>query len=347
MKLYINHCTDPAYNLAAEEYLLTHATEDIIMLWRNDAAVIIGKNQNAYAEINFDFTEKNNVKVIRRLTGGGAVFHDLGNVNFTFISPSGGALSEGIRDGGLDFAHFTRPIISALCSIGLDAALSGRNDIIVHTKDGDRKVSGNAQCVLDGVTLHHGTLLFSASLARLQGALNVDPTKLKSKGISSVRSRVANMFDLLNDDAREKIGDVNDFMAFLSEYLGKEFSLSPEGFDEATHKAITALTEAKYRTDEWNLQRFATFELNFKHRFDFGSVEVSMSVASGRITDIRIFGDFFGVRDPADLSAALAGCVLSRAEIVRVLDEFNIGEYISGANAEDIAALLCDFATVS
>lgn len=346
MKLYINRHTDPAYNLAAEEYLLTHADDDIIMLWRNEAAVIIGKNQNAYAEINFDFTEKNNVKVIRRLTGGGAVFHDLGNVNFTFISPSGGALSRGIREGGLDFAHFTRPIISALSSLGLDATLSGRNDIIVHTCDGERKVSGNAQCVLNGVTLHHGTLLFSASLERLQGALNVDPSKLKSKGIASVRSRVANIFELLCGDAKEKIGDVNGFMEFLAEYLGGEFSLSPEEFDEATHAAIAELAESKYRTDEWNLQRFATFELNFRRRFDFGSVEVSMSVANGRISGIRIFGDFFGLRDPAQLAQALVGCVLSRTEIVNVLEKFNINEYISGASARDIAELLCDFSTV-
>ncbi len=346
MKLYINSHTDPHFNLAAEEYLLTHADDDIIMLWRNEAAVIIGKNQNAYAEINFDFTEKNNVKVVRRLTGGGAVFHDLGNVNFTFISPKGSALSQGIREGGLDFAHFTKPIVSALENLGISAGLSGRNDIVAFTDDGERKISGNAQCVLNGVTLHHGTLLFSASIERLQGALNVDPTKLKTKGIASVRSRVANIYDLLGDDAKEKIGDVSGFMDYLSKCLGAEFAVNPQDFDARTERGISELADAKYRKDEWNLQKFATFEKNLRRRFPFGSVEISMSVEGGKISALRIFGDFFGVDDCDKLSEKLIGCTPSHADIMCALGEVDVGEYIFGASAEDIASLICDFDTV-
>ncbi len=347
MKLYINTHTNPYFNLAAEEYLLTHAVDDIIMLWRNEASVIIGKNQNAFAEINFDFTHGHNIKVVRRLTGGGAVFHDLGNVNFTFISPSGGKLADGIVERGLDFAHFTAPIISALRSLDIDAKLSGRNDIIVCTEDGERKVSGNAQCVLDGVTLHHGTLLFSAELSRLQGALNVDPTKLKSKGIASVRSRVANIRDLLTSDMRERMSDAAAFEAYLAERLSRKFECTAEHLSEDTEAAIQALTDAKYSTDEWNLRRFGSFERQCRRRFDFGSVEVSFSVKNGVISDIAIGGDFFGVRDADDLADILRGTEYSRAAIENALHTFPVGDCISGANAENIADLLCEIDTIS
>lgn len=346
MKLYLNTHTDPSFNLASEEYLVTNAGDDIIMLWRNEPAVIIGKNQNAYAEINLDFTEKNGVKVIRRLTGGGAVFHDLGNVNFTFISPKGGALSEGIREGGLDFAHFTRPIIAALSSLGISAKLSGRNDIVVECEDGERKVSGNAQCVIDGVTMHHGTLLYSASMERLQGALNVDASKLKSKGIASVRSRVANIRDLLSDESAAKVGDAVGFMAFLGEYLSREFDVAAEAFSHGDEREIEALANSKYRTDAWNLRRFATFEHTVKRRFDFGTVEASMRVENGIVADVSIIGDFFGVRDICELSARLCGVPLTRDAIMERLGAVPVDEYVSGARAEDIADILCEWDTV-
>ena len=345
MKLYINTHTNPYFNLASEEYLLTHASEDIIMLWRNEPAVIIGKNQNAFAEINFDFTNENNIKVVRRMTGGGAVFHDLGNVNFTFISPSGSAMSEGIRDGGLDFAHFTKPIIEALCSLGVDAGLSGRNDIIVRTSDGERKVSGNAQCVVDGVTLHHGTLLFSAEMSRLQGALNVDPTKLKSKGIASVRSRVANICELLPEDT--KLTDVLAFENYIAGWLSREFSCAAEGISPEMEAEINVLARDKYSTDEWNLRRFGNFERQCKKRFDFGSVEISFTVNNGVISDIVIGGDFFGVRDAAELADKLRGTQYSRNAVGEKFNEISLGEYINGADSEKLTDLLCEIDTIS
>lgn len=347
MKLYLNNHTDPCFNLAAEEYLLTHADDDIIMLWRNEASVIIGKNQNAYAEINLDFTSASGIKVVRRLTGGGAVFHDLGNVNFTFISAEGGKLSEGIAEGGLDFAHFTRPIIAALCSLGVNAELSGRNDIIVRTPEGERKVSGNAQCVVDGVTMHHGTLLFAASLTRLQGALNVDSSKLKSKGIASVRSRVANIYDLLPEASCVRVGDVTAFMAYLSKYLSHEFALTPECLTPDMERGIETLMRGKYTRDEWNLQRFGNFGKPCRRRFDYGTIEASLTVADGYIVDVRFFGDFFGVRDVSPLGEMLRGVRYSRGEIMRRLAEIDTGEYIFGSTAEDICDILCDFDTVS
>ncbi|MBQ8249095.1 MAG: lipoate--protein ligase [Clostridia bacterium] len=345
MKLYINTHTNPYFNLASEEYLLKNAKDDIIMLWRNEASVIIGKNQNAFAEINFDFTNENNIKVVRRLTGGGAVFHDLGNVNFTFISPSGGNLSSGIREGGLDFAHFTAPIISALCSLGIKAELSGRNDIIVHTNDGERKVSGNAQCVLDGTTLHHGTLLFSAELSRLQGALNVDPAKLKSKGIASVRSRVANIRELLGEETQ--MTDAAAFEAYLAEWLSREFSCTAEDFSEQMENEIDKLVTEKYSTDSWNLHRFGSFEKQRRRRFDFGTVEVFLTVKDGIISDIAIGGDFFGIREISELADLLRNLEYSRTAIESKLREVAISDYINGANSENITDLLCEIDTIA
>ncbi len=345
MKLYINTHTDPYFNLASEEYLLTHADDDIIMLWRNEPSVIIGKNQNAFAEINFDFTNENNIKVVRRLTGGGAVFHDLGNVNFTFISPSGGRLASGIREGGLDFAHFTAPIINALRSLGIDASLSGRNDIVVSTEDGERKVSGNAQCVVDGVTLHHGTLLFSAELSRLQGALNVDPAKLKSKGIASVRSRVANIRDLLDNGT--SMADAAAFVTFLSEWLSHEFACTAEEFTGQMENDIARLVKSKYSTDAWNLHRFGSFEKKRHKRCDFGTVEVLFSVKDGIIAELAISGDFFGVRDVSELADLLRGVEYSRAAIEEKLQKIQICDYINGADSGILTDLLCEIDTIA
>ena len=188
MKIYITDRTDPYFNLASEQYLLDTENDEVFMLWRNEKAVIIGRNQNAYAEINKPFVDEHGIKVVRRLTGGGAVFHDLGNVNFTYIVPRSDCPT-------LDFERFSRPVINALRGLGVEAELSGRNDITV---DG-RKISGNAQCVYNNKVMHHGTLLFSADMSQMAGALNVDEEKIKSKGIKSVRARVCNLSEYLPD----------------------------------------------------------------------------------------------------------------------------------------------------
>ena len=185
MKFLRLNTTDPYYNLAVEEYLFRHATEDVFMLWQNEPCVVIGKNQNAYAEINMDVARRDGIAVVRRITGGGAVYHDDGNVNYTFIAASGNA--------SLDFSRFCAPIIDALCEVGVTAALSGRNDLTVDGK----KISGNAQHSANGKTLHHGTLLFDSDLEKLSSVLHVDEEKLRAKSIRSVRSRVINLKTLL------------------------------------------------------------------------------------------------------------------------------------------------------
>jgi len=184
MMLIINDLrTDPYFNLAAEEYALKNFKADCFMLWRNEPSIIVGKHQNTLAEINLDYVKKRNIKVGRRLSGGGAVFHDLGNLNFTFIS-------TGAQENRLvDFRRFTMPILEVLQNLGIEAVFEGRNDLTIH----GRKFSGNAEHVWKNRILHHGTLLFSSVLTDLSEALKVDPLKFRDKAVKSIRSRVTNI----------------------------------------------------------------------------------------------------------------------------------------------------------
>ena len=316
MKAYINTSTDPYFNLAAEQYLLDTEDGEIFMLWRNDKAVIIGRNQNAYAEIDRTFVKEHNIAVVRRLTGGGAVFHDLGNVNFTFISPKS-------DNDLLDFSHFCAPVVAALQKLGVPAELSGRNDM---TADG-RKFSGNAACVYNGKSMHHGTLLFSADLSDVEGALNVDPEKMQSKGIKSVRSRVCNLKEYLPDF------DVTGFFS----YLIREIAPDASYFSEEQIKGIQKLRDEKYATWGWNYGVSKQYGKTVKKRFPFGSVEVSYTAENGVLTDVRISGDYFGKSPTKELEAKLTGIRLSYDELCAALTDVN--SYISGASPEQIADL--------
>ncbi len=317
-----NSSLDPYFNLAAEQYLLDSGdTSPVFMLWRNSPAVIIGKNQNAYAEINRAFTDENNVKVVRRLTGGGAVFHDEGNVNYTFISPK-----EGVES--LDFARFCAPVIESLRALGANAVLSGRNDIEI---DG-YKVSGNAQCVRSGKLLHHGTLLWSADLSALAGALNVDPEKIESKGIKSVRSRVANIRDILKSDMTA--------LQFI-EFLFSRADLPARSFTAKEKQEIERLCDLQYRTWEWNWGRSRDLSVRIKKRFPYGSVEVSCIAKNGVIESACIGGDFFGVGDVGELCEGLRGVRLEKTALNFALADSQ--RYISGSKPEEIAELFLSF----
>jgi len=316
-----NPSTDAYFNLAAEQYLLDRDDpRPVFMLWRNANTVVIGRNQNAYAEINEPFTRANGIKVVRRLTGGGAVFHDEGNVNYTFIVPE----SEG---KALDFAYFCKPVVDALQKLGADAGLSGRNDIVI----GGRKVSGNAQCVRNGRIMHHGTLLWSADLSRLAGALNVDPEKIASKGIKSVRSRVENIRDILNSEM-----NVTQFIDYLFSALGR----TPRALSDGEISSISALRETRYATWEWNWGKSKAFSAERKKYFPFGLVEISFDAKEGVLEDVSISGDFFGVRGTSELCASLRGAKLIQAELEGRLA--NVDRYISGADAAAIASLILD-----
>ncbi len=317
MKCYRNESTDPYFNLAAEQYLLDTEDDDIFMLWRNERTVVIGRNQNAYAEIDVPFVTENRIAVVRRLTGGGAVFHDLGNLNFTFIVPRKDCPE-------LDFGRFCRPIVDALRFLGVPAELSGRNDL---TAEG-RKFSGNAQCVYNGKVLHHGTLLFSAELSDMAGALRVNEEKMKSKGVRSVRARVCNLSSYLPGMT------VTGLKAFLENRIGADrlVTFSPEQMN-----AIEALKRDKYATWEWNFGVSKEYGRSVGKRFPYGTVELSFTAAHGVLTEVRFQGDYFGTKPVSELEAAMIGCRLQPEAIAARLSD--VGAYLFGASPSEIAAL--------
>lgn len=331
MRTIVLTTTDPAFNLAAEEYFLLHGDGEIRMLWRNARAVIIGKNQNAWAEVNVPYTEAAGIPVVRRLSGGGAVFHDPGNVNYTFITDCG-------EQEGIDFASFTAPILSVLARLGVTAVLGGRNDILAE----GRKISGNAQAVVrraDGTPrrLHHGTILYGADLSAMSEALRVHPLKIRSKGVGSVRSRVANLTDL---PAFPKDLTVTAFMDLLAEALCEGGEVT--GLTDAETAAIRTLAAEKYAAWEWNFGTSAAHTTTYTARFDCGTLTASYSAKHGVITEIRLYGDYFGVAPIAQLETALIGAPLRRDALTDVLTAAPrpLTDYIAGGRAEEIVSLL-------
>ncbi len=331
MRTVVLTTTDPRFNLAAEEYFLAHSQEEIRMLWRNGRSVIIGKNQNAWAEVNVPYTEKEGIHVVRRLSGGGAVFHDPGNVNYTFITP--------YREGaGIDFARFTAPILALLSDWGIPAVLGGRNDILVE----DRKISGNAQAVYrrpDGEAwqLHHGTILFGADLSSMTDALRVNPAKLSAKGVKSVRSRVANLRDFPGFPADLS---VLDFIDRLVEGLSEDTPAT--GLTEEETAAIAALAREKYETWQWNFGASLPHTAESTRRFSFGTVTAALAAEGGAICSIRLYGDYFGVAPVSEVETALVGAPLRREALAERLSALPrpFGDYMAGAEAGDILSLL-------
>ncbi|MBR0303464.1 MAG: lipoate--protein ligase [Clostridia bacterium] len=327
MRSIFNPCTDPYFNIASDEYILDASRGDVFMLWRNSPSVIIGKNQNAWGEVNVPYVTEEGIPVVRRITGGGAVFHDLGNVNFSFVTRADDSTK-------LNFEKFTRPIISALASLGVNASLDGRNDLVAN----GFKISGNAECVKknrygDMMLLHHGTLLFGADMSRLASALRVDPEKIASKGIKSVRSRVKNISEL---DCYTGPRDVGEFIERIMSEVGSGEAC---GFTEAERSEIDERRRGKFATWEWNFGASPSFETKKKVRFPFGTVEINFTCREGRISDIKIFGDFFGTEDVSSLEQAVLGERYERGSVSSRLDRCRgvVASCIEGASPDDIA----------
>lgn len=325
MLLVRNPNHDPAFNLALEDYLLTSFEQEIVCLWRNEKAVIIGRNQNAIEEIDLDFVQQNNITVIRRMTGGGAVFHDLGNINFTFIEP--------YREGDFNnYDKFTSPIRDYLRSLGVDARLSGRNDLTVD----DMKISGNAQTVKNGRIMHHGTLLFSLNMGHLVGALRPRDIKIQSKGVKSVRSRVTNIASHLKTPMT-----VEEFQQGLEDYLLAQipglvsYNLTHQDLDE-----VQKLVDEKYGQWDWNFGSSPKCDIAKEQRFDFGIVEVRICVEEGRISALTILGDFFGMGDKVELEKHFIGVRHRYDELLAAAQSIDLGRYIHGITPEQIADLL-------
>ena len=332
MKYIETESTNPNYNLAFEEYVLEHRTDDdYLMLWQNDNSIIIGRNQNTYAEINSDAVAKYHVNVVRRGTGGGAVYHDLGNLNYSFITREEN--SEKIA-----FEKFVHPIVMALRKLGLNAETSGRNDIMI---DGC-KVSGVAQRYFNGRVLHHGTLLYNENLDMANEVLHVDPDKIKAKGVKSVRSRIGNIRELLMKlyEGDEYSEDVSDFWEYLKDELmtggassvgGIENSMGVKINEDTSGMKVDHLTAdelaeveklklEKYDTWEWNYGRSLEADIIRKAHFPQGWVEARIKLDHGRIEDIRFYGDFMTPKDLTGLEKQLIGKEYREAEIDSLLE---------------------------
>jgi lipoate-protein ligase A len=315
------HNTDPYFNLATEEYVLKNFDEDSFMLWRNAPSIIVGKHQNTLSEINVDYVKRNNIPVVRRLSGGGAVFHDLGNLNFTFIQ-------QGKDQNLIDFRKYTEPIIEVLQKMGIHAKFEGRNDLTI----GGKKFSGNAEHIWKNRVLHHGTLLFSAQMTDLSQALTADPLKFQDKSVKSVRSRVTNISEHLNEPI-----DVMQFAALIQDHVAEK---NPDSkmveLTAEDHEKIYELVRTKYNTWEWNFGYSPNYNFRKVLRTEkSGTIEFDLDVRNGTIIMIKIFGDYFGMLDTEDLEVALTGVSHSEPEIRKALDSFKIGEYFNHLTVED------------
>ncbi len=312
--------TDPYYNLAVEEFLFSHTDEDVFMIWQNSPTVVIGKNQNAYAEVDLKYAEDNGIRIARRITGGGAVYHDLENINYSYITSTDNVSS-------LDFETPSRAIIAALSDMGLNCSLGGRNDIL---SDG-KKISGNAQYTSNGRILHHGTLLFDTDTEIMEHVLRVDKEKLTSHGVASHKSRVANIKSLLGGNMT-----VGKFISALEtriiDYFDAESLILPKS-DE-----INALF-SRNSSREWILsdkRHLTSYSVIKERRFPFGRVSVNINLDRDVIEGIMITGDFFSSAPIEELEDALVGKRLTDKT------DLDISQYIASMTNEEFYSLLND-----
>src|SRR5690625_3998017 len=278
--------TNPYINLAIEEYILENfgEKETYLLFYINEPSIIIGRNQNSIEEINTDYVEENNIKVIRRLSGGGAVYHDEGNLNFSFITKDDGESFH-------NFEKFTKPVVRALNRLGVPAELIGRNDLLVK----GRKISGNAQFSTKGRMFSHGTLMFDTNIDHVVSSLNVRAEKIESRGIKSIRSRVANISEFLE----EKL-TMTEFKDLILRYIFDvedtavvpRFELTEEDWEK-----IYEIAENRYQKWEWNYGKSPAFNIKHSHKFPSGLLDVRLNVRKGNIENCKIYGDFFGLGD--------------------------------------------------
>ena len=319
--------TNPKLNLALEEYALRNfsAKNDYLLFYINEPSIIIGRNQNTLEEVNHKYVEDHNIHIVRRISGGGAVYHDFGNLNFSFIT------NHDIKSLN-NFKKFTAPVIKVLNNLGLDAELKGRNDIEV----GEKKISGTAQFSTGKRMVSHGTLLLDTDLGEVVKALNVKMSKIQSKGHKSVRSRVANISEFL-----KKPLNIEQFRQLLLEGLYDE-SEAFESYHLTSEewKAVYQLKEEKYDTWDWNYGRSPKFNIQRTKRFPVGEIDLRIFVEKGHINDFKIFGDFFGKEPVEQLEKLLIGTRYKLDDITTIMKGVEIKEYFGDLSKDDFIDLI-------
>lgn len=323
-----NH--NPEINLAIEEFVLRHLPlkdESYLLFYINEPSIIIGKHQNTIEEINTEYVEKKQIKVVRRLSGGGAVYHDLGNLNFSFIT----------KDDGKSFSNyqkFLNPVIKALHQMGVQAELQGRNDMLVEGK----KINGNAQFSTGGKIFTHGTLLFNSNMDEVVNSLKVRKDKIESKGVKSVRSRVANISEYI----KPKIS-IEEFRDMLLCSIFNVSDLNAINKYKITNEdwlKITETSKTRYANWDWNYGASPKFYMERTRRFPIGAIDLKLNVEEGIIKAVKIYGDFLAVGDMKDIEEKLKNVKYNRESVSQALNDVDLNYYFGDITLSDFLSLI-------
>ncbi|EPX04435.1 lipoate--protein ligase [Streptococcus agalactiae] len=329
MKYIVNTSNDPAYNVALEAYAFQKLTDidEIFILWINEPAIIIGRHQNTIQEINKEFIDKNGIHVVRRLSGGGAVYHDLNNLNYTIIS-------NNTQEGAFDFQTFSKPVIDTLAKLGVKAEFTGRNDLEIN----GQKFAGNAQAYYKGRMMHHGCLLFDVDMSVLGQALKVSKDKIKSKGIKSVRARVTNIVDHLSDKIT-----VQEFSDAILAQMKEEYPEMDEYvLSDAELSEIQAMRDNQFATWDWTYGKAPEYTIERGVRYPAGKITTYANVENSTIKSVKIFGDFFGVKPVDDIEKMLEGVRYDYKDVLAALKTVDTSQYFSRMTPEEITKAIVD-----
>ncbi|HGD5559151.1 TPA: lipoate--protein ligase [Streptococcus agalactiae] len=329
MKYIVNTSNDPAYNVALEAYAFQKLTDidEIFILWINEPAIIIGRHQNTIQEINKEFIDKNGTHVVRRLSGGGAVYHDLNNLNYTIIS-------NNTQEAAFDFQTFSKPVIDTLAKLGVKAEFTGRNDLEIN----GQKFAGNAQAYYKGRMMHHGCLLFDVDMSVLGQALKVSKDKIESKGIKSVRARVTNIVDHLSDKIT-----VQEFSDAILAQMKEEYPEMDEYvLSDAELSEIQAMRDNQFATWDWTYGKAPEYTIERGVRYPAGKITTYANVENSTIKSVKIFGDFFGVKPVDDIEKMLEGVRYDYKDVLAALKTVDTSQYFSRMTPEEITKAIVD-----
>lgn len=329
MKYIVNTSNDPAYNVALEAYAFQKLTDidEIFILWINEPAIIIGRHQNTIQEINKEFIDKNGIHVVRRLSGGGAVYHDLNNLNYTIIS-------NNTQEGAFDFQTFSKPVIDTLAKLGVKAEFTGRNDLEIN----GQKFAGNAQAYYKGRMMHHGCLLFDVDMSVIGQALKVSKDKIESKGIKSVRARVTNIVDHLSDKIT-----VQEFSDAILAQMKEEYPEMDEYvLSDAELSEIQAMRDNQFATWDWTYGKAPEYTIERGVRYPAGKITTYANVENSTIKSVKIFGDFFGVKPVDDIEKMLEGVRYDYKDVLAALKTVDTSQYFSRMTPEEITKAIVD-----